>query len=454
MIITLLFFTLFIGTLIVFFINNKKLLSPIFILFAGFTVSVFFTVINRELFKIDISFATYLVIISSLIAWGFGDMISKSAYTKIKKPILSFVPKYKILPSNRILFISCLIIFGVALSEYYRFINLGKSLGGDNFIIYYSLVREFVVEGHNSGLQSDMFSATKTVVAMITIARTLTYFFIVIYFYNKYFHKVKRYKYLLPVIFYLPILFLSTSRSTFLELFSFIFLTMLLIRSQSMGWGKESFKILRKMIIPLSIMIVGFYSVGFIRNNGIVSEFSTDMFNSLSKYAGSSIYGLNLLINGTMLHSNYFGEQTIPIFYTILGKIGFVFDKIPVHSEFFDIGNGADTSNIYTALRKPIIDFGIMGMLASRVFMGFIYGLIFRYFSNNLNSVYSISTYVIFPFLYFPLMMYVFSDLFNYFFQYAFIETLIILFFLQRLIVKKSLVIDDKRVIFEKQIST
>ena len=383
MIITLLFFTLLFGTLIVYFINNKKLLSPTLILFAGFTVSSFFTFINRELFKIDISFITYLVIISSLIAWGLGDIISKSAFTKIKKPILRFEPKYKILPSNGILFISSLIILGVAISEYYRFINLGKFLGGDNFIMY-SLIREFVVEGQNYGLQSDNFSASKIVVFMVTTAKTLTYFYIVLFFYNKYFHKVKKYKYLIPVLFFLPTLFFTSSRSTFLELFSFIILTMLLIKSQSIGWGKDSFKTLRKMVIPLLLMIIGFYTVGFIRSNGIISEFSSNMFNSLSKYFGSSIYGLDILLDGKIVQSNYFGEQTLSFLYAILAKFGFEFEKLAVHAEVFDIGNGADEANIYSALRKPIIDFGILGMLASRIGMGFIYGF-HRYYSNNLN---------------------------------------------------------------------
>ena len=284
MILKLLFFTLAIGTLLVFYVNNKKLLSPTLILFAMFTLSIFFLIINKNFSLLEISLKTYLVIITSLVAWGFGEILSKSAYIKIKKPILSLAPKYMILPSNRILFIFCLIISGVAVSEYYRFASIGKLLGGDNIVSYYILVRSYVVEGQNSNLQSSMFAATKTVVAMITLAKTLTYFLIVLFFYNKYFHGVIKYKYLLPVLFYLPILFFTTSRSTFLELFSFIFLTMLLIRSQSIGWGKDSFKILRKMTIPLLIITLGFFAVGFLRSNGIGTMFTRDMFNNMSKY--------------------------------------------------------------------------------------------------------------------------------------------------------------------------
>ena len=440
MIVSLLFFTLVFGTLLVFYINNKKLLSPTLILFAGFTVSAFSILINRDFFGRDISLNTYLIIIVSLIAWGVGEILSKLAYTKINKPIFSFEPKYKILPSNRILFVSCIIICGVAISEYYRFTNIGKLIGGDNFLLNYGLIRKYVVQEQNSGAQSSMFAATRTVVAMITLAKTLTYFFIVLFFFNKFFHGVKKYIYLFPVLFYLPILFFSTSRSTFLELFSFVFLTMLLIKFQSKGWGKDSFKILRKMTIPLLVLIIGFYSIGFVRSNGIGPLISIEMFNTLSKYFGSSIYGLDVLINSKIPQSRYLAEQTIPILYSILEKFGFAFEKLPLHSEFFDIGNGADTSNIYTALRKPIIDFGILGMLCTRVCMGFIYGLIFRYYSNNLNNPYSIGTYVIFPILYWPIMYYIFVDLFNYFFQFSFIETLVTLVFLNRLIVRRSLV--------------
>ena len=443
MILKLLFFTLAIGTLLIFYVNNKKLLSPTLILFGTFTLSTFFLIINKDFSVLEISFKTYLVIITSLVAWGFGEILSKSVYIKIKKPILSLAPEYMILPSNRILFISCLIISGVAVSEYYRFASIGKSLGGDNIVSYYILVRSYVVEGQNSNLRSSMFAATKTVVAMITLAKALTYFLIVLFFYNKYFHGVIKYKYLLPVLFYLPILFFTTSRSTFLELFSFIFLTMLLIRSQSIGWGKDSFKILRKMTIPLLIITLGFFAVGFLRSNGIGTMFSIDMFNNISKYFGSSIIGLDIMLNSRIDFSGKIAEHTIPILYAILEKIGFVFDRLPLHSDFFNLGNG-QSSNIYTALREPILDFGILGMLATRVFMGFIYGLIYRNYISNLNNPYSIKAYVIFPLLYFPIVMYIFSDLFYYFTKFDFFEMLLYLVILDKWIIKRSLVLNVK----------
>jgi oligosaccharide repeat unit polymerase len=443
MILKLLFFTLSIGTLLVYYVNNKRLLSPTLILFATFTLSIFFLIINKDFSLLEISLKTYLVIVTSLVAWGVGEILSKPAYIKIKKPIVNLAPKYLILPSNRILFISCLIIFGVAVSEYYRFASLGKSLGGDNIISYYILVRSYVVEGQNSNIQSSMSAATKTVIAMITLAKTITYFLIVLFFYNKYFHGVIKYKYLFPVLFFLPILFFTTSRSTFLELFSFIFLVILLIRSQSIGWGKDSFKILRKMTIPLLIITVGFFAVGFLRSNGIGTMFNRDMFNNVSKYFGSSIIGLDIMLNSRIDFSGRIAEQTMPILYAILEKIGFAYNRSPLHSDFFYLGNG-QYSNIYTALRKPILDFGILGMLVTRVCMGFIYGLIYRYYIYNLNNPYSIKAYVILPVLYFPIIMYIFSDLFYYFTKFNFFETLLFLVILNKWIVKRSLVLNVK----------
>ncbi|MDC0463865.1 oligosaccharide repeat unit polymerase [Flavobacteriaceae bacterium] len=443
MILKLLFFTLAIGTLLVFYVNNKKLLSPTLILFAMFTLSIFFLIINRDFSLLEISLKTYLVIITSLVAWGFGEILSISVYSKKKKPILSLAPKYMILPSNRILFISCLIIFGVAVSEYYRFVNIGKSLGGDNIVSYYILVRDHVVGLQNNNIQANKFSATRTIVALITLARIITYYFIVIFIFNKYFHNIKKYKYLIPIVFLFPILFFTTSRSSFLELFSFVFLTTLLIRSQSKGWGVGSLKILRKMLVPLLILIIAFFAIGFIRSNGIGTMISRDMFNNMSKYFGSSIIGLDILLNSRIDFSGNIAEHTIPILYAFFKKIGFVFDTLPLHSDFFYLGNG-QSSNIYTALRKPILDFGILGMLATRVCMGFIYGLIYRYYINNVNNPYSIKAFVIFPLLYFPIVMYIFSDLFYYFTKFDFFETLLYLVIIDKLIIKRSLVFNVK----------
>jgi oligosaccharide repeat unit polymerase len=439
MIVSLLFLTLLLGSIFIYVVSGKNLLSPIFILFGVFTFSTFAIVINLDFFGLDISFITYLVIILSLIFWGVGDLAASYFYSKYKKPQPSFIIEYRILPSNALLVISLLLVGLISFEEYIRFVKIGDALGGTNFITYYGLIRNYVVEVQNFQRTDNLYPVTGLIAFFITMARNISYVFIAIFVFNMVYCGVKKYKYLLPAIAYLPILLFSSSRSTFLEFFSWILILSVLMRYQANGWGVGNKKVFKVMLIPSIILLLGFYSLGFVRSAGVGTMFTSEMFNSLSKYIGSSIFGLDYLLNGHIPKGGDFAQHTSPLLYTILEKFGYKASHIPLHGEFFYWKN--DGANIYTALRNPIIDYTVLGMLGTRIILGFLYGMLIRHFIYNHNNPYNILEYVLLPMFYFPLMYYFITDLFYYFFNLDFIYTLFFLSVLNVLIIKKSKVL-------------
>jgi len=441
MVVDLLFVTVLVGTIFLYFLSGKNILSPTLVLFGIFTFSTFWVVVNINYFGLDISFKTYFVIIFSLFAWGIGDFYAKYYYERYKRKRPRFILKYKIVPSNIVLIISTLIVSVGAIEEYFRFIKIGEFLGGKNFFSYYALAREYVVGAQNLDF-NNMFAVSRSVGLLLTLSKIITYSFIVIFLFNTYYSGEKKYKYLIPVIVYFPILFFTTSRSSFLSFFSFCFLATILIRYQARGWGFRNYIVFKNLLIPVFVIVILFFALGYIRENGTGNLFSTELVkNYIGKYSGSSIFGLNFKLNRPIPHGP-FARETFPILYVILQKFGYHIKEIPLHNGFFYWKN--NSSNIYTALWKPIIDFSILGMLITRIILGFLYGLFIRRFVYFRNSPYHIFGYVILPMIYFPLMLYFANDLFYYFFELKFLYTIIFLLVFQIIVNKSKVLITDE----------
>lgn len=427
--ITLLLISLITGLIFSYYSSSRIIISPTFLLFATFTISTSTILLNKRFFIEDISFRCYLVLILSLIFWLIGDLISNQAF-KNKRKKLSVNP---IDISKTSLIICCIIIASTGFEEYIRFIKIGKYLGGTNFLSYYGLVRESVVEGQNSGMSTNPYKVNYLISAFITLSRCIVYFLLSIYYVNFHYSGIRKYRYVIPVVFYIPILFFSTSRSSFIELFAITFLISQMIKLQSNNWKSNNFPLFIRLAFFGLIFSTALYILGFVRSNGIGGIDQNEMINSLSKYIGSSIFGLDQFLTKPIPQSQYLGEQTFPIIYLILEKFGMITNHIPLHAEFFTLENG-HKSNVYTALREPIIDYGINGMLVSRICMGFIYGFYFKYFFFNKNNPYRISNYVLFGLITYPILMYIFSDVFYYLMNINFIESILFLLFLNKLI--------------------
>lgn len=419
---------------VVFYLWTKyhSLIHPLFIISALLFLSSLCVSVNYLFFKVDIGFLTYIVVVLSVFFWLIGDNIAENTVPRTRKINESY-------PELRINKLGVFIGIGINLINTYflyrNFVRVGQALGGTNFISYFGLVRLYLTEIQN-GLTSDSYNFELSSVwsSINATAQAFAFVSILLYIYNLSFANKKQSHLLVIFLVFVPSLIFNTSRAIFLQIFATLIVPGILIYYKKSGVGKQ-----KKLIKVMSLLFVSFFFVfsliglirsGFYEDSGYIQ----DSFNSLTKYLGSPIIGIDYLLNSNYQISDYFARETCPIIYTILEKIGFTFPKQAFHFTTFPCGD--DVSNVYTALRDPILDFGILGMLVTRILLGFIYGYIYRralYYTHASK----VHVFVLFGVVMFPIVFYFFADVFYYLTNVDFFTTVITLFLINRLFIKK-----------------
>ena len=409
-----------------------SLIHPLFIISALLFLSSLCVSVNNPFFKIDIGFLTYIVVVLSVLFWLIGDIIADNTVpsTNIN---YDYYPELRI---NKIgYFLGICISILNTYHLYGNFVRVGQALGGTNFISYFGLVRFYLTEIQN-GITSDSynFGLSSLWSSINAIAQAFAFVSFLLYVYNYSFAKKKQNYLLVIFLVFVPSLIFNTSRAIFLQIFATLIVPGILIYYKKCGVRKQ-----KKLIKVISLLFVSFFFVfsliglfrsGFYEDSGYVQ----DSFNSLTKYLGSPIIGIDYLLHSNYQISDYFARETCPIIYTLLGKFGLTFPKQAFHFTTFPCGD--DVSNVYTALRDPILDFGILGMLVTRFFLGFIYGYVYRkvlYYTQASK----VHVFVLFGVVMFPIVFYFFADVFYYLTNVDFFTTVIALFLINRLFIRK-----------------
>ena len=148
-----------------------------------------------------------------------------------------------------------------------------------------------------------------------------------------------------------------------------------------------------------------------------------DVYLTFSKYISSAVYGLDFFIEYRYSYEpNYMGIYTLPGINLFLEKLGIINFQAPaLHGEMFNFRG--DISNLYTGLYFPILDFGILGLLITRVFLGLAYGL----FTYLMKASGSFLLFIVYPVLLFPSIFGVLGDLYINFQQFNFFYFLIVI---------------------------
>jgi oligosaccharide repeat unit polymerase len=111
----------------------------------------------------------------------------------------------------------------------------------------------------------------------------------------------------------------------------------------------------------------------------------------LTRYTGSSIQSFNLYIQRSSLsNAEYLGQSTFAGLYTFLAKLGVVNNINPTLE--FSYSNGIDLGNTYTALRRYINDFGIVGMILCQAICAIFFAKYYAYIKQR-RSIFSILLY-------------------------------------------------------------
>ena len=183
-------------------------------------------------------------------------------------------------------------------------------------------------------------------------------------------------KFFLPAILCIPSFFLSTGREQFLELFCFAMVCSTIIYQKCDQFTLHSkFQMIRFDVLLCSLFLLCFCVAGFIRE----SLSFDSLFTHLIAYIGSPIPEFSFFMDHHVFEeTQYIGSSTLTGIYSNLNSLGLLHYKPPLFLEFSFLHQDFGT-NVYTMLRRYIVDYGYTGMYLIIAIMSIFYTAFYNY---------------------------------------------------------------------------
>ena len=410
---------------------NKNILIPSFILCISFLLTSGIYVICFNMVQDDISIDTLIVVVGSLLMFIFGEILMCGVLNKghllvgFNNPYFEY-PEKRLDVSGVVLLAFSLIIL---LSAYLRFVALcglaGASANVTSFFTSYAQIRFYIIHGASLELPSYV-----SIVSLI--APCIAKISVTIITYNLLSFKKMHWKYLPVLVCYLIYLFTTTSRTVYLEFIFYIVVQFLLLRifllNKEPRINKETIKPVLRAILIFCILFFGI---------GAIAQKNESILINIFAYTAAGLLGLTKFLKAPYYAGSFIESRTLQGLFSPLRVFGL---KLPSLDEFlphYYYANGNATSNEYTALMEPIHDFGIVGMLLTRFFLGMIFYLVYSYIMRQGTQKRSYCCIPIFAQLYYALIISSIDDQFSTYIGMYYLYQVIITFLIWRFFVKK-----------------
>lgn len=410
--------------------NNREVLSATLIMTAIYVVMVIFAIAARSYYDIDdISFKTVAIVMMSLVFFGIGEYAGRYGYFKE----VNTVPQSHLPHDNEIYlstaFTLIIAIFSIAVA-YYSFTDIMRfamrsGLVGD-FNQVFSRLRGWITRG------IVVYERGTLLNQLVLLDEAFCYMYVYILAHNYIYCKKVRVLYFFPVVPYFIVLFSTTGRTDFIEFFVVTAFIIFILLKAKHGWVTN---VNRRIARIGLITLVAFYLVFRLAGRATMK---TDLFGfveNIYTYFACSIYGFDSFITSNYSNSSFFGAQTLRSLYIILNLFKF---NIPLVAQFnpeYAIGNTQTV--MLTGLFRPILDYTVIGMLLTRVFVGFLYGLLIkkarRIHPHNFVAI------VFVGYVFYPLVMNPLSDIFGKLMSFGILYRFFYLWIVNKYILRKHI---------------
>ena len=382
----LLIISLMIIFIISYYFTGRDLMAPPVIMAGVFFISSIFTILNALNWNIDYDFKAYVLIITGILVFSIPFYIFYQAkidlgvkYYREDKRIIT-IERWKIYLTNGI---DVLILY----LYYLSIVKLVHSNGysGSNIQWYFRNLTSY--EGTES---LGVF-----IRLLIKFIDTTAYIYIYIFINNVIIYKdkiMRNISYTLPAFLYCMKSLMSGGRQDLLKMISFMIIVAYILNHQKIGWDKNiSVKYIAIGLLVISIGLPLFYYAMTI----IGRSTTRTMFEVISTYVGGSIQHFNQYIKEPVEKSGIFGDETFTPILNTLDSMGIIDYHNTVHLEYRKLG--ITSGNIYTFFRRPLHDFGILGMyiftICVSLFFSSYYFIKIKYKEVSLNTDINIIIY-------------------------------------------------------------
>ena len=394
-----------------FCLNKRNVMAPINMVCAVFIVGAFFALIEADNWGYIFENKTTIVIGLSILCMIFGGLVANFVFERVEKKLKDKQFKYLEIktPSVTIILILTAVLFYTAymyyMDSYEAIVALGQQIPKSDVISVSRLTKAMSLQ--------DVFHYKRINTYLQYFRKAISYVCIYIFLFNVIIKKesfTKRIYLLLPVIPFIITVFFTGWRQEyiFLVTYTVTIFGILFIRSNGNKW--KSF--LTLFIIAMASIILLAFTFILIRTmlKGSWAGLD-DAIRYFAVYSGGGIIEFNELLKEPIQHPEIFGLHTLQNIYSKLRRLGVDAPDITVYIyEFRAVGNLF--TNIYTAFRRYIEDYGYIGCYCICFFIGLIYTLAFDYvnFFKNKHLPLMIYAALIFPLFVMP------SE--DYFFMY------------------------------------
>ncbi len=398
----LMFLLLMALTIISYFSGKRNLLSPWFLLCLVFLATFSIVILNYNKWDVDINSNFVLYVTTAILSFGGGcilvQSLPKAKTTAQTNKQLLYSSDLRIIsvkyPVNIFIFISlaCTLIYIIKL-----FID-----AGDNNSFTDTLRRIYEMQSVGDYSPGFIYNQLREVVVAITY---LNVFRLLIGFYSKK-DKVSFIKLFIPIILFLIMALVSTDRNLFLRFAIYCLCVWIFVYSSKQNCKNVNIKIVIRAILILVIFAVVFFMLG------MAKQYESKFFDQISIYSASGLNNFNIWIKD-FNDPLYYGQST---FTTFLGSLGTVLKIFGIEisgsveqiDKFIIYTSGSGfyyESNIYSALKPFLEDFGYFGVIVFPFFSGVFYNWLFlKIRKGNFNIYIILYCLLIYPVIYYPIL--------------------------------------------------
>ncbi|MEC1771909.1 O-antigen polymerase [Schinkia azotoformans] len=394
-------------TLISFVIYNRDILSPTVIAYSMFCLSTLIAVLMAKEWELVLSPITVITIFIGLFFFGLGEFTVRWAlnrkYGAIKIPFETNNSN----TNNKEL----LILF-----RYTFLISIGMLAF---LIVYFKKIYAISLLGGNEFGYHGMLEYSRTVMLqqgvtpgtllnqIFKVCKAIAYVYLFAILYNKIYLNIKklRISYYIPIILFLITALLSTSRTHFTQFTVYALIVgFILYYKKYAHISIRNKKIIKAGITGVILFLTLFSILGY--STGRTQSFGA--LYGVAYYIGGSIPALDNYLNNPPSESGYFGSETLYIYYNSLNSyLNFDAPSFRVNLETINGSNIA--SNVYTAFRRYIQDYGYIGMCIIVYILGVIYSIAYQ--SIKLKNKVGFSL-IMYAYFFYPIVEFVIEERF------------------------------------------
>lgn len=406
--------TLLFLLLIALYFTNFQLLSPSIVLISGFIIAGFSSLYIFGKTGLTIELITYMIITLTIGTFMFGEASARVTVNSARK----LLPSTKRCNQNNafvagsipisLILLAVLIALLTVLEQYEYILETGQ-LFSSNGSTLELIAKSRLCSVDPLACESVPFKISAKIGLLLTKATAYFAVYLLIFNQDSIKFKKKIYKHsihILLFLFCLQLLF-STARTGFVYFFIYVFALWGFYQYQnSLGNKYATKRILIRGIFAFFLASNCFYLLGYFTSKSN----SIGLIDMMVGYTGTQIFALDLYLNnGCNFACASGGYETFYGARSALYRLGLVDIYMKPNLPFADIGNGMST-NIYTAIRRVVSDFGLLGSFLYFYILGFFYGVLYKNIRFKLGDNFYIVLYCI---ILFPLFMTAWEEKFS-----------------------------------------